>query len=319
MSLLGIAVLALGSLVFAQAGWSIVRPAQPAQRGIDYNVVYFHDSKRGWIGADEGQIRYTSDGGETWTPQMIGANDNINDLYFRSKETGYVLAGSRIFYTRDGGKEWREVRRFLAADFGGAVPELYSVTFAGKRNAWIVGSISRRDTIIDSLLIHTDDGGLSWQIRSVPTKAELIHVYFTDGDRGWIVGGSGTLLSTVDGGKSWSTRSVGTDETLYHIHLRKRSGWIVGDRGTILRTTDGGQSWQKIPADLDNTLLNVKFASDDEGWIIGRGGVILRTGDGGRTWLRQEINTTKNLFGLYFEKKTGWAVGEDGIVLRYER
>ena len=41
--------------------------------------------------------------------------------------------------------------------------------------------------------------------------------------------------------------------------------------------------------------------------------------DGGQTWLAQESRTRQNLYALYFDKKTGWAVGGDGLVLRYER
>ena len=59
--------------------------------------------------------------------------------------------------------------------------------------------------------------------------------------------------------------------------------------------------------------------SDDQGWIVGRGGVILRSDDGGRAWIEQQNPTKQNLYGLYFRKKIGWAVGGDGMMLRYER
>ena len=37
-----------------------------------------------------------------------------------------------------------------------------------------------------------------------------------------------------------------------------------------------------------------------------------------RTWVQQESTTKQNLYALNFNKKIGWAVGGDGIVLRYE-
>ena len=70
---------------------------------------------------------------------------------------------------------------------------------------------------------------------------------------------------------------------------------------------------------MRTTLLSVKFVNDDEGWIVGRGGVILRSEDGGQTWLQQDSGTRQNLYALFFDKKLGWAVGGDGLVLRYER
>ncbi|MGH9883144.1 MAG: YCF48-related protein, partial [Pyrinomonadaceae bacterium] len=68
-----------------------------------------------------------------------------------------------------------------------------------------------------------------------------------------------------------------------------------------------------------STLLSVQFLSDDDGWAVGRAGTIVRSNDGGRSWIQQESSTKQNLYSLYFNKKIGWAVGGDGIILRYER
>ena len=298
-------------------GWEAARRG-PAGR--DLNVVYFADSKRGWIAGDDGFLSRTEDGGRSWSAQRVGTTDAINDIYLRNKEEGYLLAGNRIFGTNDSGSTWQERRRFLPVDFDSAMPELYSVRFSGKKKGWIVGSASRRDTVIDSLLIYTDDGGTSWQRQRVPTRRELIHLDFVGDKRGWIVGASGTILYTGDGGETWTPQRSGTTATLYHVDFRnERTGWAVGERSTILRTSDGGLTWAEVPVPVRNTLLSVQFVDDDEGWIVGRGGVILRSSDGGRTWVRQESRTTQNLYALFVDKKRGWAVGGDGIVLQYER
>ena len=305
------------SVAFAFDGWEAARRG-PA--GKDLNAIYFLDSKRGWIAGDDGFLSRTEDGGRSWSPQTVGTTDAINDVYFRNKEDGYLLAGNRIYYTNDSGRMWREVRRFLPVDFDRALPELYSVRFSGKKKGWIVGSVSRRDTVVDSLLIITNDSGASWQRQRVPTREELIHLDFVGDKRGWIVGASGTILYTENGGETWTAQRPGTTATLYHVDFRnERVGWAVGERGTILRTTDGGESWFPVVVPVRNTLLSVQFIDEDEGWIVGRGGVILRSSDGGRTWVRQESKTAQNLYALFVDKKKGWAVGGDGIVLQYDR
>jgi len=86
-----------------------------------------------------------------------------------------------------------------------------------------------------------------------------------------------------------------------------------------LRTTDGGATWKAVEAKVRSTLLNVQFVDDNNGWAVGRGGTILRTSDGGAIWIEQESGTKQNLYGLYFIKKIGWAVGGDGMLLRYEQ
>lgn len=299
------------------SGWRAVRHGLAEK---DLNAVYFVDSKRGWIAGDDGFVSRTEDGGETWARQSVATTDAVNDVYFRNRDDGFLLAGNRIFGTRDGGEHWRGVSRFPPQFFNGGLPELYSIRFAGKKKGWVVGSVSRREKVTDSLLLYTNDGGISWETAPVPVHVELIHIDFANDERGWIVGAGGTILHTVDGGATWTQQRSNTTATLYHVDFRNnRVGWAVGERGTVLRTTDGGDTWFPVTLPVRATLLSVQFTSDDDGWIVGRGGTILRTGDAGRTWIRQESTTTQNLYALDTDKKNNWAVGGDGLVLQYER
>ena len=301
----------------AQGGWI---PFKITTGGADLNTVYFLDSKRGWVGGDGGFLSRTDDGGLSWVKQSVGTNSAINDIYFRDKEAGFLLAGNSIFVTRDNGTGWTQVRVFLPEEFDGADVELYSVRFASKKKGWVVGSISKKERVVDSILVYTDDGGETWRRQRAPSRTELIHIDFVSDKRGWIVGEGGTILFTRDGGASWTKQNVPTNRTLYHIDVRDdKKGWAVGERGTLLRTTDGGETWSEIPTNVNATLLSIKFPNDDEGWAIGRGGTIIRTTDEGRTWVQQDSTTKQNLYSLNFNKKIGWAVGGAGIVLRYER
>jgi photosystem II stability/assembly factor-like uncharacterized protein len=302
----------------AQSGWAAVRGGPAA--GGDLNAVYFLDSKRGWVAGDGGAVLRTEDGGRIWTRQSVETKDAVNDIYFRDKSDGYLLAGDAVFFTEDGGATWRAATRFRSETFGGAEPELYSVRFTSKKRGWIVGSLSRGDRVVDSLVLQTTDGGVSWQRQRVPVQDELIHLDFDGDKRGWIVGSAGRILHTRDSGDSWTLQTSGTQATLYHVDFRgDDDGWVVGERGTILRTTDGGATWATVAAPIRTTLLSVKFINGEEGWAVGRGGVILRTSDEGQTWVVQETNTKANLYALFMDKKFGWAVGANGLLLRYER
>jgi photosystem II stability/assembly factor-like uncharacterized protein len=308
---------ALAAVGQAQSGWTATRIGSG---GKDLNAVDFVDSKRGWVAGDSGFLSYTEDGGITWLERLAGIEHSINDIYFVSKDTGFILAGGSIFETSDGGHSWREAHRFLPAEFDGATPELYSLRFNGKKRGWVVGSTSRDDVITNSILAITRDGGATWQVLQAPTRQELIHIDFVDEKRGWIVGAAGAILHTDDAGESWTRQSSETTVTLYHVDFRnEKKGWAVGESGTILRTDDGGRTWTKVESPARSTLLSVQFVSDDEGWIVGRGGTILRSSNGGRTWVEQESGTKQNLYALFMTKKNGWAVGSDGLILRYER
>jgi photosystem II stability/assembly factor-like uncharacterized protein len=301
----------------AQTGWVSFKINNG---GGDLNTVYFLDSKRGWVGGDGGYLGRTDDGGQSWIRQAVATTAAINDIYFRDKEAGFLLAGNSIYITRDNGTVWSQSRIFLPEEFEGADVELYSVRFSSKKKGWVVGSISKRERVVDSILVYTDDGGETWRRQRAPSRTELIHIDFVSDKRGWIVGEGGTILFTRDGGASWTKQNVNTNRTLYHVDFRDdKKGWTVGERGTLLRTIDGGETWFEVPTKVTATLLSIKFPSDEEGWAVGRGGVILRSNDEGLSWVQQESSTKQNLYSLNFNKKIGWAVGGGGMMLRYER
>jgi photosystem II stability/assembly factor-like uncharacterized protein len=303
--------------VVGQQGWV---SSKVGEQGSDLTAVFFLDDKRGWVGGDKGLLSRTDDGGRSWVRQVVETTDGINDIYFRDKEAGFLLAGNAIFATRDNGTRWTELRRFLPREFDGADVELYSVRFSSKKKGWVVGSVSKSDRVIDSILLFTENGGETWRRQRAPSRLELIHIDFDNDKRGWIVGTGGTILATVDAGETWSKQESRVTGTIYHVDFRsEKKGLAVGDRGTILRTADGGLTWSQVDAKKKSTLLNVQFVNDKEGWAVGRSGTILRTDDGGATWLEQESGTKVHLYGLIFVKKVGWAVGGDGTLLRYEQ
>jgi photosystem II stability/assembly factor-like uncharacterized protein len=65
---------------------------------------------------------------------------------------------------------------------------LYSVCFTDTLNGWVVG--------YNGIILHTNNGGLSWDIQSSGTDEILTGVYFTDSIHGWIAGY--TSLGWVD-------------------------------------------------------------------------------------------------------------------------
>ncbi len=305
---------------------------QSAQHGpaeTDLNAVYFITGKpRGWIVGDNGFVSRTDDNGKTWTPQKFALTTPINDIHFITPDNGYLLSGPAIWASADGGTTWQSSYVVQPKEVGGTSAELYSIRFSSKKNGWAVGSISASEKrkgviterVIDSLVLRTEDGGNTWRRWRVPSSNELIHLDVSGDKRAWIVGAEGTILYTNNNGDSWQMQRSNTQETLYHIDFRNdKNGLAVGKKGTLLRTLDGGETWIPVMLPVTNTLLSVALVSDDEAWIVGRGGLILRTSDSGLTWIVQDTTTKNNLFALYFDKKTGYAVGADGLVMRYER
>ncbi|MGI8813184.1 MAG: YCF48-related protein [Pyrinomonadaceae bacterium] len=303
--------------VAAQPGWRSSRSGTSA----DLVAVYFTSTDRGWIAGDNGYLASTVDGGRSWSTVPLGTSEDINEIYFRNEANGYVVAGRKLFVTSDGGQSWRQTVIFRSGDFPTGVPEFLSIRFADKKRGLVVGSvIGKNDVVVDSLVMRTNDGGETWQRVIVPVKTELFHLDFDGNSNAWIVGASGTILASQDGGVSWHSQRSGVTRALFNVDFRDDSyGFAVGGGGTVLRTEDSGATWEKVPVRTSETFKRVGFSDDKNGWIVGHGGSILRSSDRGRTWVMQESGTQARLYGLFVSKKYGWAVGEKGLILQYER
>ncbi len=301
----------------AQSGWVFNKSGGSG----DLVTVFFTSSERGFVAGDDGYLAFTVNGGRTWVKQSVDTKDSINEIYFRSKDNGYLVAGKKMFLTDDGGGSWHEIKIYNPGDFKNAVPEFLSIRFADKKRGLIVGSLLDKDEeVVDSLVMRTDDGGETWSRILVPSKRELFHLDFVSSSRGWIVGDKGIILVTYDGGLNWQIQKSGTTNALYNVDFRDSDeGYAVGGKGAILRTENGGNNWETVATNFPETFLRVDFADDKTGWIVGYKGTILRSEDRGKTWVQQELNAKANLYGLFITKKFGWAVGADGLIVEYDR
>ena len=301
----------------AQSGWVFNKSGGSG----DLVTVFFTSSERGFVAGDDGYLAFTVNGGRTWVKQSVDTKDSINEIYFRSKDNGYLVAGKKMFLTDDGGGSWHEIKIYNPGDFKNAVPEFLSIRFADKKRGLIVGSLLDKDEeVVDSLVMRTDDGGETWSRILVPSKRELFHLDFVNSSRGWIVGDKGIILVTYDGGLNWQIQKSGTTNALYNVDFRDSDeGYAVGGKGAILRTENGGNNWETVATTFPETFLRVDFADDKTGWIVGYKGTILRSEDRGKTWVQQELNAKANLYGLFITKKFGWAVGADGLIVEYDR
>lgn len=320
VSIFVLLVAASAGQLFAQIGWTINR----ANSGGDLVAVYFTSAQNGWVAGDNGYLASTGDGGKSWAKVPLNTTEDINEIYFRNDDNGYLVAGKKMFITRDAGLTWQETRIYRAGDFRKGTPEFLSIRFAGKKVGLAIGSlwqhVGNEDIVVDSLVMRTDDGGETWRRITVPSKKELYHLDFNGGSHAWIVGDDGIILASTDGGETWHVQSGGTKLPLYNVDFRDdNEGYVVGKSGTILRTENGGNTWEKVNAGYTETLMRVNFADDKNGWIVGYGGAILRSSDKGRTWIRQSSKSGERIYGLFMGKKYGWAVGAKGLILEYQK
>jgi Uncharacterized protein related to plant photosystem II stability/assembly factor len=305
------------STAISQAGWKL----NPLRGSGDLVAVYFTSADNGWIAGDKGYLAVTGDGGRSWNKVPLGTTEDINEIYFRNDKNGYLVAGKKMFMTRDAGQTWQETQIYKSGDFRNTVPEFLSIRFSDKKRGFVIGSLlNRAGQVIDSVVMRTEDGGDTWQRVVVPSKKELFHLDFNGSSHGWIVGDEGLIMATTDGGATWAVQTSGVKRALFNVDFRDdNNGYAVGGGGTILRTEDGGKTWERVTTPYNETFKRIDFADDKNGWIVGHGGSILRSSDRGKTWIKQDSNTREDLYGLYMGKKYGWAVGAKGLIVQYQK
>lgn len=201
----------------------------------------------------------------------------------------------------------------------------YDVAAVSPQEAWVVG--------YEGKILHTADGGKSWESQKSNIEVSLFNVSFKDNKNGFITGGEGIILLTQNGGQTWQQQSSGTKQHLLSAcYADPQNLWAAGERGTLIHSPDGGNTWQDRSLKEDAILNKVYFFDNMNGWIAGEFGKILHTSDAGQTWQLQgnligipkdEMLTsygyTIYLYDVKFmDLNRGWVIGAAGTVLYTE-
>lgn len=297
----------------AQQGWSEIQRFTGSGKAATLNSVYF-DGDYLWVVGSGGLVQKSVDYGQTFEDVGVNGHENFNDVYVRKDRIWIVGDVGAITVSTDNGKSFSNIR-YIAPHRGQgsgpdrSKPDLYSVQFVDKNRGFIVGD--------QGLITTSTDGGYTWKELESRTDAQLFHLSFR-GKKGWAVGTGGVLLHTDDGGESWYPQRSGTDKDLNRIYfINDKVGMITGDSGLILRTEDGGVYWEPMKSGVNQPLFGISFIDKKTGWIVGYQGLVIRTYDGGKTWIRQASTTNGDLFGVSFNDNIGFAIGRDGLLLKY--
>jgi len=224
---------------------------------------------------------------------------------FVNAKDGWMTGTNNVIrHTDDGGITWRaQDSRIL--DFG----RWWDVSFISPTQGWICGysrAVERGQTIHWGAILHTTDGGRTWNLQKRLNDIPLIIQFFTT-KKGIALGGGGTVFQTMDGGKTWEEHPHlfwGAVYGGYFVNLNE--GWVVGNR--VFHTTDGGKTWEdQITPGV--CLDEAYFINPKEGWVGGEG-QIFHTTDGGTTWQRQTLPACPRVEGIYFANaREGWVIG----------
>jgi photosystem II stability/assembly factor-like uncharacterized protein len=154
-------------------------------------------------------------------------------------------------------------------------------------------------------MLHTDDGGNSWDILDFAFPSMIVDFHFVDREAGWALIGNPSLTGiptgtslwrTQDGGRRWAPVPLGSFRGSRIQFVGGDKGWIAGPSG-MLHTKDGGITWERqLIASAD--LHDVWFADDLRGWAVGTLGTVLSTRDAGVSWEGTSVGSADTLTGV---------------------
>jgi photosystem II stability/assembly factor-like uncharacterized protein len=191
-----------------------------------------------------------------------------------------------------------------------------AVAFTSDRHGFLVGS--------NRLILETDDGGASWEERTLELPAEenfrLISVDFS-GDEGWIAGQPGLMLHSTDGGASWTRLFLDTKlpgEPYLITALGPERAELATNVGAIYRTSDGGASWQALVSDAAGAVRDLRRGSDGRYVSVsGLGNFFATWAPGQATWQVHQRVSSQRLQAMGFRPEGGlWMVAR-GAQLRF--
>jgi photosystem II stability/assembly factor-like uncharacterized protein len=188
------------------AGLAVERvetPGRMMQTITDDVILYdvqFVDPQHGFIVGEFGTLLATADGGEHWRQVVVPTEKTLFGLHFTTPAQGWVVGiDGIILHTDDGGQTWTtqngltETGAIEDVSFVEAManPGLYAVSVRGDRGV-VVGD--------SGAFFVSDDGGRTWQRRTLPAEYKLTWVRDAELDaagRAFLVGAAGFTASAV--------------------------------------------------------------------------------------------------------------------------
>ncbi len=166
-----------------------------------------------------------------------------------------------------------------------------------------------------------------WTKQNSGTLAWLRSVYFTNQNKGWIVGSKGTFLATEDGGKTWRQNKKITQDNIRDVYFSdEKNGWLLCERNVynlgsqppsyLMKTFDGGASWEKNNfTEGRERIARIFFVKEGSGFAVGESGAFLAMQNDKKTWKKIALPARYLILGGKFtDNLHGSVVGGGGTI-----
>lgn len=276
------------------------------QPGTFFRCIAFIDSLHGFAGnvgtdyfpnvKDTIPLYQTADGGKTWQPvaykgpyvKGLCAIDIVKEQYINHGAIDYkyhiygvgrVGSPANMMVSHDAGKT------FTSRSLNNDCKMLFDIKMFNKNEGFACAATSEDITASNALILHTKDGGKSWE-----KKYQSNRPYETT----WKV--------------SFPTRKVG------YVTIQSYNPDTTIKQQRVAKTIDGGNTWQEVMLCEDATAreFGIGFIDDLHGYV-GTINTGYETSDGGKTWSKVNIGRAANKIRIYDYNKTSLSLHAIGV------
>ncbi len=280
------------SLLGTAAASQLAASSQVLLQGPALQDIGLIDANQGWALANE-RLLWTEDGGGSWqdiSPRLPGAY-HLLDIAYQAAGDGWLAvqtvepgqgAGIKILRSHTGGG-WEAVSRLPLTSMEAASIEAAYFDLQPGSAAWLALKLQSGSSFSLGRLFFTQDGGGTWQERSLPLGEA---VKFTDELHGWTAGGpaENELYTTQDGGRTWL--AVNASQSLLEERLALPDVTSLPRGAQVLDFVDNLTGWALVQ---ENTCQGVKNPANaaqavQQPFQCVQLTRLLATQDGGHTW-----------------------------------
>lgn len=305
----------------------------------------FDSPTHGYIVGARGSFAETNDGGLTWEPRSFSNLDAEEEITYRfqvvsfNNGEGWVLGKpTLLLHTKDGGKSWERIP--LSPKLPG---EPTGILATGPNSAEMITS--------SGAVYTTENAGRNWKAQVKETiDATLNRVsssgvsgasYFTGSIVNEQRDSKGAYLAVSSRGNFFLTWEPGQDFWIPHNRGTSRRiqnmGFVRGDiKNGLWMTLNGGKllvsdssvdlASEEFPFNEANIktggygITDVAWRTDDEVWAVGGSNTMFVSKDNGKNFQfdKSANDIPGNLYNVKFLESGGWALGSNGLLLKYE-
>lgn len=280
--LCGVAILATSSLQ-AQYKWSKLDNSSSLYLNTQIASATSNDGKHAITVGRYASVYTSSDGGDSWKLNTLGAIGSLNSATYFSAQGVVVASDNGILYrSMNNGGEWQSIK----------LTDGIALTCVRH----VMGGILLC-TSANGDLFRSADEGVSWtKVHSA--SQPLNEVASTPDGKAMAVGRKGMVLITNDAGLTWKPAVQQAPDSVILLrvaHVRDSTWMIAGDTSYLARSTNNGASWQYIITDTTRksrryNVSAMTFTTGGKGVIVDYNlrntpeSDIYFTWDGGVTW-----------------------------------